>query len=284
MSVFSELLRGHDWHVRRGVGCPSACAIPRTAHKLSVIQSLGFRIPSGKANQINATLDGILTSVVLVPDADATIVGNMASGFSLEKCNSPVQHVTVLGRDAGYNYILGAGAPRPSLVSNDAAGLSVTAPSPLSPNRFTLTPPARATANKVVQLTIGATPLAGSGASPATTNVNVTFGDICGVYVSNAQSSAVQEILAPSGSVPPLPAIDTLGSGFSAPAGVAVDASGNVYVADFNNQAVKEVLAVGGSIPASPTIRRSARDLPLHSVSQSMGPVTSMWPIRSPAS
>jgi len=41
-------------------------------------------------------------------------------------------------------------------------------------------------------------------------------------------------------------AIRTLGSGFSEPLGVAVDASGNVFVADGNNNAVKEILAAGG--------------------------------------
>ena len=50
------------------------------------------------------------------------------------------------------------------------------------------------------------------------------------------------------------PGIIPLGSGFNAPSGVAVDASGNVYVADTGNNAVKEMLAVGGIIPASPTI------------------------------
>src|SRR5580658_936439 len=42
----------------------------------------------------------------------------------------------------------------------------------------------------------------------------------------------------------------TLGSGFSGPSGVAVDAYGNVFVADHGNNAVKEILAVNGSIPA----------------------------------
>jgi len=46
----------------------------------------------------------------------------------------------------------------------------------------------------------------------------------------------------------------TLGSGFSLPSGVAVDAKGNVYVADAAHNAVKEMLAVNGSIPPSPTI------------------------------
>ena len=47
----------------------------------------------------------------------------------------------------------------------------------------------------------------------------------------------------------------TLGSGFSYPAGIAVDASGNVFVANFVNGAVQEILAVNGRIPATnPTI------------------------------
>jgi sugar lactone lactonase YvrE len=48
--------------------------------------------------------------------------------------------------------------------------------------------------------------------------------------------------------------IATLGSGFSLPCGVAVDAAGDVFVADTLHNAVKEILAVNGSIPANPTI------------------------------
>ncbi len=46
-----------------------------------------------------------------------------------------------------------------------------------------------------------------------------------------------------------------MGSGFSAPYGIAVDTNGNVYVADVNNSDVKEIEAVAGVIPLSPTIR-----------------------------
>ena len=40
--------------------------------------------------------------------------------------------------------------------------------------------------------------------------------------------------------------INTLGSGFNEPSGIAVDGNGNVFVADYANSAVKEILAVGG--------------------------------------
>jgi sugar lactone lactonase YvrE len=51
------------------------------------------------------------------------------------------------------------------------------------------------------------------------------------------------------------PTVETLGSGFSEPMGVAVDRSGNVYVADTRNFAVKEIVATAGSIGASPVIK-----------------------------
>ncbi len=38
----------------------------------------------------------------------------------------------------------------------------------------------------------------------------------------------------------------TLGNGFSSPAGVAVDGTGNIYVGDWGHNAVKEILAAGG--------------------------------------
>ena len=49
------------------------------------IKTLGSR-SLGQGNQINVTLDGVPASAVLVPDADATLLGNAASGFSLDKC------------------------------------------------------------------------------------------------------------------------------------------------------------------------------------------------------
>src|SRR5258705_8317278 len=41
-------------------------------------------------------------------------------------------------------------------------------------------------------------------------------------------------------------AMSTLGSGFSLPQGVAVDASGNLFIADNGNNSVKEIVAAGG--------------------------------------
>ncbi|MGB6688859.1 MAG: MBG domain-containing protein [Terracidiphilus sp.] len=96
-----------------------------------------------------------------------------------------------------------------------------------------------------------------STAFQAPTNVAVDAeGDVFVTDGSNGTgpAGAVYEIVAVNGSIPASPTIRTLGSGFNAPEGVAVDGSGNVFVADTYNNAVKEMLAVNGSVPTTPTI------------------------------
>ena len=67
------------------------------------------------------------------------------------------------------------------------------------------------------------------------------------VFVADFGNSAIKEVLAVGGSIPPGdPTVNTLGSGFAGPFGVAVDAFGNVFVADTQNNAVKEIPALGG--------------------------------------
>jgi DNA-binding beta-propeller fold protein YncE len=46
----------------------------------------------------------------------------------------------------------------------------------------------------------------------------------------------------------------SIGSGFSAPAGVAMDRNGNVFVADDNENVVKEIVAVDGVVSSSSTV------------------------------
>jgi virginiamycin B lyase len=153
-----------------------------TGNELSANQSVPLTMVVGKNNVINLTLDGVPASVAVVPAAGSTLGGNMASGFTLAKCSSPPQTVSVLGVDADHNDILGPGAPTPSLASNKT-DLPITAtPSANSPNAFVLTPPAVATGNEVVQLTATVTAGSASGAPAQTARVNVTYSaDLCGV-------------------------------------------------------------------------------------------------------
>ena len=62
------------------------------------------------------------------------------------------------------------------------------------------------------------------------------------VYVADGAHNAVKQIVAAGG----YRTVNTLGSGFNGPQGVAVDGSGNVYVADSSNGEVKEIVAAGG--------------------------------------
>jgi len=64
------------------------------------------------------------------------------------------------------------------------------------------------------------------------------------VYIADHGHNAIKKIAA--GSTTPV----TIGSGFSSPIGIAVDAQGNVYIGDSGNNAVKEIPA-GSNTPAA---------------------------------
>ncbi|MEO6910543.1 MAG: SMP-30/gluconolactonase/LRE family protein [Edaphobacter sp.] len=79
------------------------------------------------------------------------------------------------------------------------------------------------------------------------------------VFVANHGNTAVQEIVAgsngnPAGVVSSSSTVNTIGSGFSGPTGVAVDGSGNVFVADYYNNAVKQIVAVNGVVSLNSTV------------------------------
>jgi streptogramin lyase len=162
---------------------------------LSANQNVGFSIVAGQSNAIGVVMDGVPASVLLLPDA-SVLSGNTTSGYSLSRCTSTVQHVTVVGVDADGNYILGAGAPAPSLTSDDTVHLAVATPPPSAPNQFTLVPPSPQTAStlpspdQVLHLTASVTPSSDSGGTQQSAVVNVTFTGgssvICGVFTEYA--------------------------------------------------------------------------------------------------
>jgi large repetitive protein len=106
-------------------------------------------------------------------------------------------------------------------------------------------------ANPVIETLSSGLTYANDVAVDGAGNVFVSVGTN-GTYTPAGGS--VQEILAVDGRIPASPTINTLGSGFLVPYGVAVDAAGDVFVADTYNSAVKEILAGGGTIPADPVI------------------------------
>lgn len=60
---------------------------------------------------------------------------------------------------------------------------------------------------------------------------------------SGSSGGGVFEILSSGGSIPPSPAINSIGSGLVAPFGIALDTAGNVFVAGYGDSLVKELLA-----------------------------------------
>ena len=80
------------------------------------------------------------------------------------------------------------------------------------------------------------------------------------LFVADADTFTISEIVATNGAIPPNPTIRVLYRDIWNPEAVAVDKNGNVYFADDNDenppngQTIKEILAVSGSIPASPTV------------------------------
>jgi len=96
----------------------------------------------------------------------------------------------------------------------------------------------------------------GSGfSSPAGVAVDA-IGD---VFVADFGHNAVKEIVGgsngnPAGVVSSSSTVNTIGSGFNSPTGVAVDGSGDVFVADPNNNAVYEIVAVSGAVSSGSAV------------------------------
>jgi virginiamycin B lyase len=163
-----------------------------TGNELSANQSATLDIVAGQANNLDIALDGIPVSVALIPAANSRMSGNTANGFVAPKCGSagPVsENVSVLGADADGNYIVGPGAPSPSLATANSATMAVSTPSPSSPNVFTITHPVSNTVQAATQLTATVTtaPDAGGGAQTAHVPVSVAGGtNICGLFASYA--------------------------------------------------------------------------------------------------
>lgn len=226
------------------VTCGKTCVIPTGAHTLSADQHIAFSIGAGKSNTIGLTLDGIPVTASIVPSVTSTLTGNSTTGYTISKCVTAPQSVTVAGFDADNNQIVGPGVPTSTLVSDDTAHFAVATPAPsASPNVYSLVPPATLAAgtlpkgNSVVHLTASVIPLAGSGGTTTEhATVNVTFDQtICGV---------VTEFTVPTpapGASPPNPFDITTGS------------DGNLWFTDCNDQYVGKI-TTSGTIAQYPTL------------------------------
>jgi virginiamycin B lyase len=166
----------------------NVCRIPPGTNVLSANQDLAFAIVAGRKNTLKLALDGVPAAVALLPNASSTLVGNSTDGFTISKCVTAPQSISVVGVDADGNDIVGPGAPTsPALRSADPTHLAVATPPPGS-NTFRLVPPASLVpatipnAGAVVHLTASIRPLSHSGAPVPHSYVDVTFnGNVCGI-------------------------------------------------------------------------------------------------------
>lgn len=251
-----------------------------TGNVLSAHQSAPFTVVTGKANAINVSLGGVPASVALIT-TDAALSGSDADGYTFDKCSQSAK-VQVLGVDADRNFILGPGAPVPTLVQSSGTSFTIATPAPNSPNTFTLSHAVPGIASSA-QLTATVTPVAGTGASVQNATVAFAFSSvICGLETSFTQglaaSSNITNIaLGPDGNlwftdggthitaigkVTPSGAITeyTAGLSGSGPRGITSGPDGNVWMTEEYNGAIASVTPSGtitpftlpgGSIPAN---------------------------------
>jgi streptogramin lyase len=159
--------------------------IPGGAHKLSADLAFHFSIQSGNTT-VPVVLQGIVKSIAFIPGPTSSLTGNMKSGFIFPKCSAKNEAVSIVGVDQDKNYILGVGAPKITVASDDKTQLGVVKAKSPAPNTFTLAPPKApnyAYGNRTIHLTVTATPGTGSGQSAKNAIVAVTYsGDICGKF------------------------------------------------------------------------------------------------------
>ncbi len=159
--------------------------IPAGAKKLSADLAFHFSIQSGDTT-IPVVLQGIVKSIAFIPGPTSTLSGSMKSGFIFPKCTVKKEDVSIVAVDADKNYILGVGAPKITVASDDKTQLGVVKAKGPAPNTFTLSPPKSpnyAFGNHTTHLTVTATPGNSSGASAKDSVVAVTYsGDICGKF------------------------------------------------------------------------------------------------------
>jgi sugar lactone lactonase YvrE len=223
------------------VSCSSTCTIPPSANELSAAQNVPFTIYTGKANVVNLVLGGVPASVEVTPLHPGYLQGD---AHRLQIWGPTPQKLTIVALDADGNAIVGAGAPTVS-ASTSGKTLNVTGPATNAPNTVVLQAATTSSSSSSsstsglpvvtpgqVNLSIGVTPPADSGASAISTNVPVAIAhsavyvgfdtgrlfDEIGVYYDGNTTSTPNRLISGKGSR--LQDVDQF----------TVDANGTLYV------------------------------------------------------
>jgi hypothetical protein len=211
---------------------------------LSEANGYPFTIVRGTDNAISMVLDGVPTSVQVLPEASAVFLGgDQNAGFQF--AGLVPQMVDVFGRDADGNVILGPGAPLVGLTSG-SHDLVVTPAGNVNPNRFVLT--RKALTGAAIALTASAT----RAGSDSTVSVAPHLRFVSLIYLY--EKGGIGEY-APWSDVPVLTISDGLSKAmtFNTSAQqnqlLALDPEGNLFAVDTPKNAVV-VYAPGSTTPA----------------------------------
>lgn len=133
---------------------------------LSANTNVSYDVKVGQANEIPVILGGVATSLVVTPlSGSYTVYG------------SAPQKVSIVPLDADDNFIVGPGAPQP-VVQATPANMTVSTPSPSSPNVWTLTSTYSATDPTIAASTtisVSASPVPNSGGSTVTASASLNL-------------------------------------------------------------------------------------------------------------
>ena len=249
------------------------------AGNLLSTNSVAVTIAVGKANTINATLDGVPKTITVAPSSGQTnAAGNDASGINV--LGGASVKLLVAAYDADGYVIVGPGAPTVSLAAQNASGgIAVASATNGNPNAFTLS----STGLGAATLVATATPGQGSAvtknvsvAAMATTTFvagqvgtagyatgtgnHAQFGiqngltydpDDGNVYVADSVNCIVRKVT-PAGVVTNIAGTaatcDSAGNDLDGPQGIAYDHDdGYLYVADTTNCTIDRMTTSGSS-------------------------------------
>jgi YVTN family beta-propeller protein len=216
-------------------------------------------VANGNDNTVSVidTATNTVTATIPVGNTPYAVAVNPAGTYAYvaNSQDNTISVIAMSGVNFGpVNVGSSSASPIPLSFAFDSAG-TIGAPAVLT----------QGAANKDFTLASGGTCTAGAYSTGDTCMVNVTFtpaysGERYGeAILEDSNGNTIAAAAVQGTGVGPQVAFSpgsqkTIGSGFPAPDGVAVDGSGNVYIADYGNGTVYEMLAVNGSIPASPTI------------------------------
>jgi hypothetical protein len=146
-----------------------------TGNQLSANDGVPFTANAGQNNELQATLGGIASSFAIAPMPGPRMSGSNAL---YDVYGSDPVKFSVVAMDADDNFILGPGAPQPSVVLAGGAPAAIASVGPNSPNEWALTSTYSASDPTVpsnTSLTVSATPVPGSGGSTVNATIPIAL-------------------------------------------------------------------------------------------------------------